>query len=108
MVDVPTNKSALDSSLLFGRDIFYVVVDLTLEISTKNLGPFLSQAWVDSALRWRAINDVGATYHPMHHRQILDWEDTLEECKMMGAMYVQPLVDSLNKRFHDLHVLFSL
>ena len=37
--------------------------------------------------------------HPMHHEQLFDWEDTLEECKTMGAMYVQAIMDSLNKRF---------
>ena len=54
--------------------------------------------------RWRANDDVGGTNHSMHHGQIFDWEDTQKECKMMGAMYVQAVVDSLNKRFLDLHV----
>ena len=31
-----------------------------------------------------------------------DREDTLDECKMMGAMYVQAIVDSLNERSPDL------
>ena len=43
-------------------------------------------------------------YHPIYHEQIFDREATLEECKMMGAMYVQAIVDSLNKRFLDLLV----
>ena len=47
---------------------------------------------------------VEGTYHPIHHGQIFDQEDTLKECKMMGAMYVQAVVDSLNERFHDLLV----
>jgi hypothetical protein len=33
-----------------------------------------------------------------------DKEETLEDCKMMGAMYVQAIVESLNERFHDLLV----
>ena len=67
---------------------------------TKDLGPFSSQAWVDGVLRWGA-NDVEGTYHPMHHGQIFDWEDTLEECKMIGAIYVQAIMDSLNKRLFN-------
>ena len=63
---------------------FYVVMDLSLYL-IKNLGPFLSQAWVDGALRWR-VNDVEGTYHPMHHGQYLDREDALEDCKTMGAI----------------------
>ena len=45
-----------------------------------------------------------AHYPHMHHMRICDQDDTLEEYKMMGAMYVQATVDSLNKRFHDLYV----
>jgi hypothetical protein len=45
--------------------------------STNNLGPFLSQAWVDGVLIWRANDDVEGTYHPMHHGQIFYQEDTL-------------------------------
>ena len=40
----------------------------------------------------------------LHHGCNLDWEDTLEECKMMGAMYVQVVVNSVNKRIFDLYV----
>lgn len=67
--------------------------------STKNLGPFLSRLWMDGVLRWRNNNNVEVTYHPMYHGWIFDWEDTLEESKMMGATYLQAIVDSLNKRF---------
>ena len=70
----------------------------------KNLGLFLSRAWVDGVLRWRANDDVEGTYHPMHHRQIFDKDDTLEEYKKMGAVYVQAIVDSLNKRYPNLLV----
>jgi hypothetical protein len=56
---------------------------------------------VDGVLRWRANVDVEGTYHPMHHGQFFDQEDTLEECKMIGAMYVQEIVDNFNKRIHD-------
>jgi hypothetical protein len=42
---------------------------------TKNLGSFLSQAWVDSLLRWRKNNDVESAYHSMYYKQIYD-EDT--------------------------------
>ena len=55
-------------------------------------------------LRWRANDDVEGTYHLMCHGRIFDCEDTLEECKMMGAMYVQVVGDSLNQRFPNLHV----
>ena len=40
----------------------------------------------------------------MYHGQIFNREATLEECKMMGAMYVQASVDSLNNRFSYLLV----
>ena len=63
------------------------------------------QSWVDGALRWRANDDVEGTYHPMHHRWIFDWKDGLDECKMMGAMYVQAIEDSLNESVIDLFVL---
>ena len=64
----------------------------------KTLGPFLSPAWVDGVLRWRACIVSYAS-------QIIFYqEDTLEECKMMGAIYVQAIVDALKKRFHFLHV----
>ena len=36
--------------------------------------------------------------------KFFDQEDTLEECKMMGAMYVQANVGGLNKRIPNLHV----
>ena len=39
--------------------------------STKNLGSFLSQAWVDDVLRWRENVDVEGTYHPIHDGWIL-------------------------------------
>ena len=55
-------------------------------------------------LRWRANDDVEGTYHAMHHGRNFYWEGTLE-CKMMGAMYVQAVVDELNKRCSNLHVL---
>ena len=64
----------------------------------KNLGPFLSSAWVDGVLRGRAY---GISYAS---RIIIDREDTLEECKMMGVMYVQAVVDTLKERFPYLHV----
>ena len=64
---------------------------------TKNLGSFLSQAWVDDVLRWKANDDVEGTYHPMHHKRILYEENTLEECKMVRAMCVQVVVNSLNE-----------
>ena len=57
----------------------------------KNLGPFLSQAWVDGVLRWRACIVAYAA-------QIIFYrKDTLEECKMMGTMYVQAVVDTLKE-----------
>ena len=40
----------------------------------------------------------------MYHGQIFNREATLEECKMMGAMYVQASVDSLNNMFSYLLV----
>ena len=36
----------------------------------------------------------------MHHKQDFDQEDTQEGCEMMGVMYVQAVVESLNKKFH--------
>jgi hypothetical protein len=51
-----------------------------------------------------ANDDVEGMYHPMYHGQIFNREATLEECKMMGAMYVQASVDTLNKRFPGLLV----
>ena len=47
---------------------------------------------------------IKGTYHPMSHEQIFHREDTPKECMMMGVVYVQAIVDSLNKKFHDLHV----
>ena len=44
----------------------------------------------------------------MHHKQFFDQEGTLLEYKMLGAMYVQALVNGLNKRFLDLHVFNTL
>ena len=71
----------------------------------KNLGLFLSQTWVDGLLRWRANDDVEGTYHPMHHKQICDQEDTLEKCKIMGAIYCKQLWITWMKSF--LICLFS-
>ena len=42
---------------------------------------------------------------PGGRRQIFDWENTLDKCKMMGTMYVQVIVDSLDEKLHDLHVV---
>lgn len=40
----------------------------------------------------------------MNHGQILGREDTQKECKMVGAMYVQLVVNSLNERFNEIHI----
>ena len=72
-------------------------MDPSLDV-TKNLGLFLSQAWLDGVLRWRVNDDVEGTYHPMHLRQFFDWEDTLEQSKTMGAMYVLEFVDSSKEK----------
>ena len=66
--------------------------------STKNLGPFLPQALLDVVLRWRANDGFKGTCHPMHHGQIFEHKDTLEECKM-NKVHVQAVVGSLNKEF---------
>ena len=52
-------------------------------------------------------DDVEGTYHPMLMRQIFSWEATLEERKMMGAMYVQAVVDSLHKTLLDLPIIYA-
>ena len=78
-------------------------MDPSLDVN-KNLGPFLSQAWLDGVLRWRVNDDVEDTYHPMHHGQNFDQGDTLEDCKMMGAMYVLEFVDSWKEMFFDLPI----
>ena len=44
-------------------------------------------------------DDVEGKYHPRHHPRFFNQEDTLEECKMIGAMYVQAIVDGLNESF---------
>ena len=54
--------------IFYGRDVFNGVMELIFGRSTKNLGSFLSQAWVDGVLRWRANDVVEGTYHPIHHR----------------------------------------
>ena len=59
-------------------------------------------------LRWRANNDVEGTYHPMHHGHNFYWEDTIEECNMMGSMYMRAIADKLNKRYSNLHVFNKL
>ena len=44
---------------LFLRDVFYAVTYIpNFGPLTKNLGPFLSQLWVDGVVRWRANDDV--------------------------------------------------
>ena len=40
----------------------------------------------------------------MHHGRIFHWEDTPKECMMMGAIYVQTIVDRLKGKIHHLHV----
>ena len=64
----------------------------------KNLGPILSQAWVDGVLRWRAYIISYAS------RIFFDAKDTLEDCKMIGATYVQTIVDTLKEIFPYLRV----
>ena len=105
LVDISTIGSTLDSSISILKRHSLCDQSLNFKRSTMNLGPLLSQSWVDGVWRWRAINVVEGTYLPMHHGWDLDWEDTLEECKIMGAMYVRVIVDSLNKTwFPSLHV----
>ena len=50
-------------------------------------------------VKMKGNDDVEGTYCPMHHKQMVDWEDTLEECKMTGAMHAKAIVDSSNKGF---------
>jgi hypothetical protein len=50
----------------------------------------------------RVNDDVEGTYHLMHYGRIFDHEDALGKYKMMGAMYVQAIVDNLNERSPDL------
>jgi hypothetical protein len=84
---------------LFWKDISYVVTDLSLDDWPRTWVHFCLQlGWMDGVLRWRNINNVEGTYHPMYHGWSFDWKDTLEESKMMGAMYLQAVVDSLIKR----------
>ena len=78
LVDISTIGSTLDSSISILKRHFLCGHRLKFGQLTKNLGSFLSQACVDSVLRWRKINDVESTYHPMHHGQIFDEEDTLD------------------------------
>ena len=98
MVDILAIGSTLDSSISILKIHFLCGHGPNFGQSTKILGSLLSQAWVEGMSRYRANDDVEGTYHPMHHKRIFDWEDTIEECKMMEAMYVQAVVDSLIER----------
>lgn len=67
-------------------------------VIVRELGSiFVEVGWM--VLRWRANDNVEGTYHLTHLEQIYNRKDTLEKCKMMGAMYVPQLRTTQMKGF---------
>ncbi|KAG0618977.1 hypothetical protein M758_4G106200, partial [Ceratodon purpureus] len=70
---------------------------------SKALWPFLETCATSMEMEY-PVADGGMRTYPMHLESVTGRAGTIEECRLIGAEYVQRVVDALNNRFPDLGI----